>query len=265
MKLLRLAALALLSPAAALAHDTWLLVPAPALQPGQEVVLQLTSGMAFPAPETTIKTDRIVTAAMRVGGTKTSLTALREDKAFLALTAKPASAGVMTVWFDTKDRSLTIDEEADVAHYLDETGLSATVGKQWTSGGKKPWRETYAKHAKAFVRVGDGAGDRSWAEPSGQALDLVPESDPTALKAGDTLTVRLLREGKPVTGHPVAAVAGGRTDATLKTTGDDGRVTFTLDRPGPWMLRTTVIDPVAGDPGAWRSHFATATLHVGGR
>ena len=57
------------------------------------------------------------------------------------------------------------------------------------------WQETYAKHAKTFVRVWRSEGDRSWAEPVGLRLEFVLEVDPTALKNGDEIVVRLLRNG----------------------------------------------------------------------
>lgn len=52
------ALLALALPIPALGHDTWLLARPSAAQPEEEVVLELTSGMAFPTPETAIKADR---------------------------------------------------------------------------------------------------------------------------------------------------------------------------------------------------------------
>ena len=47
---------------------------------------------------------------------------------------------------------------------------------------------------KTFVRVGESGADRSWEQPVGIALEIVPAKDPTALRAGDELTVRLRSE-----------------------------------------------------------------------
>jgi len=60
--------LSFIQAAPAVAHDTWLLPARHAVPAGTTVVLDLTSGMAFPAPETAIKPDRIARAACRLAG-----------------------------------------------------------------------------------------------------------------------------------------------------------------------------------------------------
>jgi twitching motility protein PilT len=56
------------------------------------------------------------------------------------------------------------------------------------------------KHAKTYVRVGRRA-DSSWSEPLGLGLEIVPTADPTSLRAGSPLQVRLLKDGQPLAGQ----------------------------------------------------------------
>ena len=76
-------------------------------------------------------------------------------------------------------------------------------------GGAKPWREIYSKHTKAFIRVGRPKADRSWSEPVGMALEIVPEKDPTTLRAGDEFPVRVLRNGAPLADFSLGIVREG--------------------------------------------------------
>jgi hypothetical protein len=134
------------------------------------------------------------------------------------------------------------------------------------AGSGRRWRERYAKHAKAVVRASSPqrpapATDSSWSEPVGQSLELVPEGDPTALRPGSVLRVRLLGAGGvPVPLTLVSLVGAGvragglsaRTDAT-------GRAAFRLPSAGRWMVRATVLRRAAGPELDWESEFATLT------
>lgn len=81
---------------------------------------------------------------------------------------------------------------------LDEVDAPESLRTQWAEMKEKRWRESYTKHPKTFVRVGQPQSDRSATEPVGMFLEIVPEKDPTALKAGDEFTVRVMKDGQPV-------------------------------------------------------------------
>lgn len=253
----------LLSAAAApaFAHDTWLLPARARLQGGDTLVLELTSGMDFPRPGAPVKEERIVARGVRLSGAIRELKAEPRTKA-LALSAVLDKDGVALAWIATGPRSLELTPE-EVVHYLEEVGAADTIGVEWKKSGKKVWRESYVKLAKTYVRVGDPSRDRSWDEPVGLALEMVPEADPTLLKVGDILPLRLLRNGAPIAGLAVGAVASG-TKASIHKTDADGRVTVAVDRAGPWLLRATAIRRASGGEGGWESVFTTLTLDVPG-
>lgn len=258
MKQALTATLFLLS-SAAFAHDTWLLPAGPHLEPGQSVVFELTSAMDFPHPETPVKPDRLLASKVRLRG-ETQALSTEPQATFLRLTARLEPQGVATAWIETHPRTLELTP-AQVEEYLKEIGQAETVGAEWRKSPTREWRESYVKIAKTFVRVGEPTDDRSWADPLGLPLEIVPEGDPTALRTGERLSVRVLWSGKPLAGLPLGAVAsGGRS--SLQTTGPDGRVSILFDRPGPWLLRATLIRADEGSPGQWNSHFTTLTLYA---
>jgi len=56
------------------------------------------------------------------------------------------------------------------------------------------------------------------------------------VSAGQPLTVQFLAGGAPVANATVMAVSGGV--AARSQTDAGGRATFTIDRPGPWLIKT---------------------------
>jgi uncharacterized GH25 family protein len=255
-----LLAAALARPAAA--HDTWLLPSRLAVPAGTEVTLDLTSGMAYPAPETAVKPDRVARAGGRLAGQTFDLAGRTAAPKSLRFKAKLAAPGVATLWVDLAPKSIEL-KPAEVEEYLDEIGASAEVRKGWAEAGKdRRWRELYTKHAKTFVRVGNPAADRSWAEPTGMALEIVPDKDPTALRPGDELPLRVLADGKPLANFPLGLVREGDKKGLLRATDAEGRVTFHLDRSGRWLLRGTQLRRSSKPETDWESDFTTLTLEV---
>ena len=251
-----------LTSGAARAHDTWLLPASSQAKPGNSLRLEMTSGMAFPKRESPIKPDRIASQGVRLGGRRLPFDDPRVNKKELILTATLDRPGVATFWLDLHPRTLELTAE-DVEHYFEEIGASAAVRERWQSAPEpRRWRESYTKHVKTFVRVGTPGSDRSWSEPVGSAFELVPERDPTGLRAGDELVVRLLRNGAPAAGVTVGLLRAGETKSVDRPTGDDGRVTFTIGAAGWYLLRSTDLRPASGPDLDWESDFATLTFEA---
>ena len=249
----------LLSAGLSSAHDTWLSGPATAV-PGSTVPFDLTSSGTFPAPEDAVDPARIARALCRVGGHEAALRAGSPEVQALRLDGHALPAGVAACGVSLGPRTLDL-EPGEVEHYLEEIGAS-TIGARWKALPEpRAWRETYVKHATAFVRLG-AKDDASWGEPLGLGLEIVPLSDPTRLSPGATLGVRLLKGGQPLAGLALRAWRAGKAP-TFVTTDADGRASFVLDAAGPWLLAATEVRPHATRPPEWESDFATLYLVVG--
>jgi uncharacterized GH25 family protein len=247
--------------ASASAHDTWLLPRPSASRTPTSLSLALTSGMAFPTLESTIRPERVRRAAVRVGGRERALSSRAGAKA-LALGASGVGEGTAVAWVELHPRPLELTP-AQVDEYLEEIGEKERVGPAWAARPEpKRWREVYRKLAKAVCSVGRAGGDdASWGDPVGLALEIVPETSPARVAPGGDFAVRVLKEGKPLADFAVSAVrAGGKR--TLRRTDSEGRVAFVLDRPGPWMLAAVELRPAKDDE--WESDFTTLTLTVAG-
>jgi uncharacterized GH25 family protein len=245
------------------AHDTWIMPMASEVQPGGLLALNMTSGMSFPALDHAIAPDRLQAAQLRVGTKSYEILERVAGKSALELRIHPPTAGLGTVWVESRPKFIELKPE-QVKEYLEEIGAGATIGKEWNAKGPgRQWRENFTKHAKTFVRVGEPIDDRSWAEPVGMALELTPEADPTALRIGDVLTVRLLENGRPLPDFPVGLVAAAAKNGSLQKTDAHGRVSFRLDRDGWWLLRATHVERSAKPGLDWESHFTTLTFRTG--
>jgi uncharacterized GH25 family protein len=248
-----------LAAATASAHDTWLAATA-RVEPRALLRMELTSGGAFPELEHPIQPERLVTSACRVAGADVAMGVGPAWQYALRLRAWMAEPGIAVCRVALGPRTLDLQPD-EVAHYLDEIGAAATVGPLWARAPEpRRWRETYTKHAKAIVRVGD-TPDESWREPVGLGLELVPKADPTRLHAGDTLAVRVLEDGRPLAGLPLRAVTRGRAPAFV-TTDANGEASIPLLSGGPWLIAGTALRASPRHPGEWESDFTTLTLDV---
>jgi hypothetical protein len=199
---------------------------------------------------------------LRVGGQSKPLPAPLPTKASLRYSLPLAEPGVAVVWVELAPRALDL-KPGLIDKYLHEIGATDTMGPRWRARPEpKAWHEVYRKHAKTFVRTGASApGDSSWREPVGMELELVPESDPTSLATATEFSLFLLKDGRPLAGLPVAAErgVGDARQRSFATSDAAGRVTFRIDRPGPWLFAATELR----EKGAgWESDFTTLTLVV---
>jgi uncharacterized GH25 family protein len=264
-------ALLLGSVATALAHDTWLISATNFGRVGTPFRLGLTSGETFPNDDFPIVSNRVARAIVREAGVTRSLPRPTPAALRLEYMWTPRSAGVASVGIELQPRTLVLEPRL-IDAYLREIDATDAIRASWKSlGGKQKWTESYAKHAMTFVRVvpakSDSAwmADKSWTRPLGLALELVPERDPTALRAGDTMVVRVLRHGAPVAGFSVGAIREGRTKAIFFHTDAAGRARVIVEADGRWLLNGTSLRRSATGATVWESDFVTATLHVAPR
>lgn len=79
----------------------------------------------------------------------------------------------------------------------------------------------------------------AFVQPLGQGLEIVPTTDPFALKPDDKLVVRVLRDGKPVAGVPVAYHGDTRGE-----TDSDGRIAIRLRHGGVQLISASIEVPL---------------------
>ena len=247
------------------AHDTWLQPRRTMVLPGTIAQIDLTSGDKFATFDTAIKPDRVTTARARLSGKTIDVPLGAPEKKSLELRVPLSDPGIATIWLSLAPKSIELNRK-EVQHYLDEIGAPALLTQAWYANkGSKPWREIYSKHAKTFVAVGRAGrvkADRSWSEPVGLPLEIVPEKDPTMLRAGDEFPVRVLRNGAPLGDFSLGIVREGKTNRALKNTDAAGRAVFKVARAGKWLLRGTELRSSTKPSADWESDFTTLSFEV---
>lgn len=253
---LSLAALASFS----LAHEFWLQADALRVPAGATVKIRTMVGDGFPGesrPRDPTKLDRFEIAAPGAAA-QPILGIDGSDPMGIVQLAKP---GTYAVGYRSRNTMITLDGPKFDA-YLKEEGLDNALEAR---KGKSdvPGRERYSRCVKTLICVGDDAGsgfDHSFGFP----LELIPKQNPYALATGESFTVSLVADGKPIAGVLVRACNRDHPSAWLsERTNDQGEATFKLDQPGFWMIasvRMTAVEPPADCD--WESLWATLTFEL---
>lgn len=129
-------------------------------------------------------------------------------------------------------------------------------------------KSLYSKqYAKTYVRCGEPDG--KYLAYVGLPLELTPVQDPTTLKPGDTLVLKVFKDGKRYfgAGHWDATYGGYSTESEdlyhpgQDVTGDTIKVS--LDQPGKWFIRYYIkTDATPDKKGEYLKLKQTATLVV---
>ncbi len=261
----------------AIADDFWLVPNAFRVAVGDEVVLRGQTSSQFPTSRSAVAVERVAEAKLISDSGEVAIKGLSTENRSLVIRERPSRAGQYAIAVSLHPRSLR--ESADgFRRYLDAEGAAAArqrVEREGLLAGKDSVTRRYAKYAKTLVQVGRG-GARAFARPAGHVIEFVPLRDPTSLRAGDTLELRLLFRGAPLAGVPVHAEvvdldadrdapsgsdhATGAGAAAPGTYTPDARgvVRVPLGRRGMWSIRTIhVTQAPAGSGADWDAHWGT--------
>lgn len=247
------------------ADETWLQPEQAAVTPGARLALDLTKGDGFNGPEGVVLPERVARIIGRVGGGDVVLvgTPVAGEKSLRFEVTLPRP-GVAVLGVELKPRVLELEPEK-IEPYFRMLHAGGDLRALWNEVPEpRRWREASMTHAKAFARVGEpAAGEQSWTQPLGLALEIMPERDPTALRAGDTLPIRVLRRGAPFPGFVLAFVSAGGTREHVRATDAEGRAAAKLDVAGLWLVHGADLRRATVNEREWDSDFTTMVIEVG--
>ena len=221
----------LLGATSSAAEELWI-VPEP-LSPaaGEEVRVRLMAGQAFAGRELSV--------------------------------ADAGAARFQRVWKNGRV-NLSVDEDGA----MDTRFRPEAAGIQLIAFSSEPMRsdksETETRFCKALVVVGkpEAGSPLRWSE-LGQRLEIVPQTDPVLLlERGGRLELQILFEREPLAGVRVHALPGSAPQGGGKRARTDeiGLTRFSLDRPGPWLIR---VEHRARAKDGWDHLVATLVLNSG--
>lgn len=147
-------------------------------------------------------------------------------------------------------------------HYLAEEERLELLGD---AGEKPELDERFSRHLKQIVQRGEEM-DPTATRALGHRFEIVPLAHPLEVEPGAEIGVRVLFEGEPLAGLPVAVYArsvGGKVLRSSGRTGSDGIATLTLPGEAPLLFRAVHIRPAVDDAVDFESFWGS--LYVGER
>jgi uncharacterized GH25 family protein len=250
-----------LSPACCLAHDFWIEPSSFRPATGELLNIGLRVGEHFVGEAVVRDPKRMERLVILSDGDPKPVPGVDgEDPAGIV---RPDEPGVHIIGYRSKHSSIELEADKFEA-YLREEGIESIIEERAKRGeSSKPGREIYSRCAKSLIAVGgDSKGDHK--RSLDFRLELFIEQNPYATRTADAFDVKLIFEGKPLSGTRVAAIhrddgkrmISGRTDR-------DGLVRLTLERPGVWLIKSVHMFPAAeGKDADWQSLWASLTFEL---
>jgi hypothetical protein len=171
-----------------------------------------------------------------------------------------AAQGWQTVLYESRPAEIELSPER-FADHLRLEGHGELAERLGAGRDGEPIREIYSRCSAALLLVGE-ASDEPPARPATCPIELWPVDSPR--RPGAT-RLSLTREGRAIVGGLVRAYRRGHPGPPVEGRTDAfGRLNLPLDAGGVWLLKALQIEPVDGQPGVWRSWWATLTLELVG-
>jgi len=246
----------------ALAHDFWLTVAPPASSPdGMTITGDL--GEYFPVADTLITPFGVM--GWRVVGASGEVThsgLFHTQGQSLATTVALPTPGTYVGLMEVRP-AFSEMTGAEFTEYLREEGLEDVIAERAALGRSHVTaRERYWRYAKIIIPNGQGPAEHV-TRAVGTRAELVPATDPTALGAGDVLSVRFLVNGVPVPDAQIAAVSDG-TRLVHARTNAQGIAELALPTAGRWLIRNVhMFRPLEPEtPVEWESYWTTLAFTI---
>jgi uncharacterized GH25 family protein len=243
------------------AHDFWIEPSSFRPAVGSTVALRLMVGQKFRGDALPRNPASIVQFVLASDAGQTPVSGRAADEPAGAVSI--AGPGIQVIGYRSRNSHVSL-EPAQFEDYLREEGLERVIQARRERGeSQKPSREAYSRCAKTLLLAG-GPSKTGSDRALGFTLELVAERSPYALKAGDSLPVRILYEAKPLPGALVVALAYDDPDKKLSQRSDaEGRVTFRIPKEGVWLVKAVHIVRTTTDPEAdWESFWASLTFEI---
>jgi uncharacterized GH25 family protein len=254
---------AVLLTSRASAHDFWI-EPSnfhPAV--GERVTAALRVGQKLagdPLPRIPMLIDRFV-----LKGEKESAFIGRpgSDPAGIALVGE---AGPHWIGYQSNPYPVVL-EGPKFEDYLRDEGLERIVDARKKNGQSgAPGRERFYRCTKALLDTAPAAPSHVLETPLGFTFEIVPRTNPYAIRPGGELPVTLSFRGKPMANILVVAMSKSDPQNAVRVRTDaKGRASLRLAHAGFWLIKAVHMEAAPADAGVdWESWWASITFDVAG-
>jgi hypothetical protein len=249
------------------AHQTYLFADLYNLLPGKDNYLTLYNGTYFESGYSiTEKMSRDISIVMggkrmtpqEAGGGVSDVDDNPELVAtFIGLVADPEGTGLGGVAAHPDYIALPA---VLFRNYLEHEGMYDALAEFDENNKLTTIRERYTKHAKGIFQVGEPLTD-DYKEVLGYKAEIIPEVHPGRLSVGDTMSVQVLYDGRPLENQYVYASHAG-FKPNFEGTDSDGRVSFEISAKDKWYIQLIHMQPVDDEDADYESNWSTLTFEV---
>ncbi len=197
--------LSLVLAGAAVAHFSWIAPMSPTLEVGATTKVQFGTGHALGTSESALPLDDLKAYVLTPSGTRVPLT-VEKNGLWLGAEYAVKEAGQHRLVFSQ------------------ERGARSRTPKGVKDGGrdKNPDATQAFRTVRTAVAYAFTAGSKMDAKAVGIDYELVPQ------RTEKSITITLLRNGKPCPGGEVAISWAGKKEVLLGNTGADGKITYAI-------------------------------------
>ena len=187
-------------------HDLYVKMDVYFLKPNQEATLSLYNG-TFEKSENIITRNRMLDASIIAQGQRQAIDSNQwkdQDSTITQLTFDTGKSGTYVVGVSTKARNIELTAEKFNA-YLEHDGVLDMLEERTNDSLlDQDAVESYEKHVKAIYQVGDST-TTDWSTALGYPIEFVPLANPYEKYSGESLEVKLLLDGEPLSNQLVYA------------------------------------------------------------
>lgn len=249
--------------ATASAHDVFLNAKPFVLNNPGSLTLSMYLAEAFPGEVIKWRGDKTVKFWMIGPGTNVELTAKKEANPVIEF----KNIGTYVIGWNGTPSYIEVEPKL-FNEYIEAEGYENVIQMRKEQGVQdKPGREKYIRFLKCFVQVGADKTD-DFSKNFGQKIEMIPLVNPYSVKAGSNLAVRVVFDGKPLSGVRVMATYETYSKehdvyAHTMETDTEGIARIPIDKPGLWMIRANRMLPLQGETKAdWESYWANFSFYV---
>jgi len=250
-----------------IAHDFWLTPPAGTSEVGSLITVDVAVGMDFPHSESAPKQERLTPRAIGPGGREVAVALEQRDAEKRTLASfTPDARGAWMLTVQTLPSRVEM-EAMKFNDYLLHDGLPQVLAARIDAGEwDQPATEQYSRSVKTIVTVGAATDNAALVRPLGQTLEIVPMSDPLALRPGFALQVQVPLRGAPLAGARLGwdLPGNGELVAGETWTDADGKCWVPISQPGLMMLRLIHMTRPRAADHEWESFWSSLTFRVQG-
>jgi len=250
------------------AHDFWLEPNTFVPQENQSVAISLRFGERFKGDTLPYINDLFNDFSLINQSGRTNIQSVQGNDPAATISA---TSGGQLIGYQSEAQFIEVDAAKFNQYVMDEgiEYIKAERERRGESDSTAP--ENFIRCAKALIQTGPPGKD-IYKQKFGYTLELIPQSDPYKLKAGDTLEFVLLYQDEPISGLQLQALRKSEPEKVQKIRTDhSGKASLTFEKSGIWLVKVVLIVPIAqrqqlieGEPSAlWQSYWASYVFELG--